>query len=99
MYSEENERLAEQAYNRFRADHDATLPEWALFGPKHLWRDLVQTFERTPRSHIAVANAMEQCVSDVLKEKETGAIPVPAKPEPEAMPEPKPKPAKAKDKK
>lgn len=66
MYSEENERLAEQAYNRYRSTHDTSAPEWAAYAPKHLWRDLVQTFEANPRSHTAIANLMEQCVSDVL---------------------------------
>lgn len=97
MYSEENERLAEAAFTRYRAAHDPSLPEWASYFPKHLWRDLVQTFEANPRSHIAIANPMEQCVSDVLTEKAEGAIPVPAVPDiPVADTAPlKPKPAKA----
>ena len=99
MYSEENEQLAEQAYNRFRDDHDSTLPEWAALYPKHIWRDLVQTFEANPRSHGAVANAMEQCVSDVINEKAAGAIPQPAKKFKEKVApvetEPEKKPAKA----
>lgn len=97
MISEENERLAEMAYKRFRADHDKTLPEWEAFGPKHKWRDLVQTFESIPRSHIAIANPMEACVSAVLTEKAEGGIPVRAAvqhPEPVIEPE-KIKPAKA----
>lgn len=95
MYSEENERLAEAAYTRFRATADSTLPEWAAFRNKHVWRDLVQTFEHTPRSHVAVANPMEQCVSDVLKEKKAGGIPTPAP----VVAESEQKPAKAKGKK
>jgi len=98
MYSEENEMIAEAAYARFRADHDPSLPEWAAYQPKHIWRDLVQTFERNPRSHIAIANPMEQCVSDVLTEKATGAIPTPASAEP-AIEEPTPKPKTTKPKK
>lgn len=99
MYSEENERLAEAAYNQFRANHDATLPVWGDYAPKHVWRDLVETFARNPRSHVAVANPMEQCVSDVLLAKAEGAIPVPASiPKPVAEPV-EPKPAKAAKKK
>lgn len=66
MYSEENERLAEAAYNRYRENYDKTAPTWEAYPPKHLWFDLVNTFQATPRSHIAIANPMEQCVSDVL---------------------------------
>jgi len=96
MYSEENERLAEQAYNQFRANHDATLPVWSEYAPKHIWRDLVETFARNPRSHVAVANPMEQCVSEVLLAKAEGTIPASASiPEPVVEPV-KPKPAKAK---
>lgn len=69
MYSEENERLAEAAYNRFRAAHDASLPEWAAYAPKHTWRDLVNTFQSVPRSHASIANPMEQCVSDAITDK------------------------------
>lgn len=108
MYSEENERLSEAAYNLFRKS-DPTLPEWVSYYPKHLFRDLVQTFQANPRSHISIANAMEQAVSDVLKAEgspQTEAVkdginspPFDTLPEPEVKPEPKQKPAKAKDKK
>lgn len=99
MYSEENDRLAEVAYSRYRSAHDASLPEWDAYGPKHIWHDLVQTFEANPRSHNSIANAMEQCVSDVLNEKADGAIPQPAKKAKAILPEPeaeKPKAAKPK---
>ena len=101
MYSEENERLAEAAYNRYRENSDKTAPTWEAYPPKHLWFDLVNTFQATPRSHIAIANPMEQCVSDVIlaKDDSINAPSLDAVAEPEATPEPKQKLAKAKDKK
>lgn len=90
MYSEENERLAEAAFARYRTQHDASLPEWASYPAKHAWRDLVNTFQAVQRSHSAIANPMEQCVSDAL----LGAADAPAvEPEPVKDPE-NPKPTK-----
>lgn len=96
MYSEENEMIAQAAYMIYRLEHDPSLPEWAVYQPKHIWRDLVQTFERNPRSHIAIANPMEQCVSDVIKTKEAGGSLFDVTP---AEPEPAPKPKTIKPKK
>lgn len=65
MYSEENEQLAEAAYNLWRDAHPSD-PSWEAFAPKHLYRDLVLTYQRKPHIKL-IPNEMEQCVIDAIQ--------------------------------
>lgn len=69
MYSEENEKLATDAYGLFRAKYDNSAPEWASYPNKHIWRDLVQTYTHKPHVVNGPANAIEECVVEAMGEK------------------------------
>jgi hypothetical protein len=98
MYSEENEQLAEAAYNNWLAKHPND-PTWAEYGPKHIFRDLVLTYERKPHVRL-VPSELEQCVIDAIASAKSNAVnappfdTLPSVSEPVAEPE-KHKPAKA----
>lgn len=63
MYSEQNEALALEAYNLWRAKH-STAPSWALIPNKHAWRDLIQGMQR--QRPWLCADDMEQACYDVV---------------------------------
>lgn len=60
MYSEENERLAEAAYNHWLFAHPND-PTWEQFPSKYVWRDLVEAYQRKPDVRGAIPE-IEQCV-------------------------------------
>lgn len=63
MYSEQNEALAQEAYNRWRNTHP-TAPSWALTPNKHAWRDLINGMQR--QRPLLCADDMEQACFDVV---------------------------------
>lgn len=63
MYSEQNEALAQEAYNLWRAKH-STAPSWALTPNKHAWRDLINGMQR--QRPLLCADDMEQACFDVV---------------------------------
>lgn len=93
MYSEENEKLAEAAYNNWLAKHPSD-PTWNDYRAKHVFRDLVLTYQRRPHVKFAISE-LEQCVVDALAgAKDAPAVAAAPIPEPVIVPE-KAKPAKA----
>lgn len=94
MYSEQNEALALEAYNRWRATHP-TAPSWVLIPNKHVWRDLIQGMQR--QRPLLCVDDMEQACYDVVFAP-PAPDPVTAPPF-DTLPEPaadKPKPTKIK---
>lgn len=61
---EQIEEYAENAYKLFSDQTNNSLP-WADFPRKHIWRDLVTTWEREPNA--APANEMEGSVATVFQ--------------------------------